>query len=145
VLTAVPDSMFYFRSYQALHSSSSTVSTSMFSHGLMVCTSFGDLVLELVVVLGLEVLSVGSKDELVTRLNLGLLGGLPHQHVLGVLGAGKGSGASVLLFQVKLLVLSSLRVHLHNNPLGLGADALEAEGDCARVGECRRQRNASGC
>jgi hypothetical protein len=50
----------------------------MFSHGLMVCTSFGDLVLEIVVVLDLEVLSVGGKDELVTRRNLGLLGGLPH-------------------------------------------------------------------
>jgi hypothetical protein len=30
-----------------------------------------DLILELVGVLGLEVLSVGGKDELVTRLNLG--------------------------------------------------------------------------
>ena len=88
--------------------------------------------------------SVGGKDELVTRLNLGLLGGLPHQLVLGVQGAGEGSGARFLLLQVKLLVLSSFRVHLHDNPLGLGADVLGAEGDCARVGECRRQRTASG-
>jgi hypothetical protein len=71
------------------------------------------------VVLGLEVLSVGSRGELVTCLNLGLLGGLPHQHVLGVQGAGEGSGASYLLLQVKLLVLSSVRVHLHDNPFGL--------------------------
>ena len=111
----------------------------------MVCTSFGDLVLELVVVLELEVLSVGGKDELVTRLNLGLLGGLPHQLVLGVQGAGEGSGASFLLLQVKLLVLSSVRVHLHTNPLGLGADFLEAGSDCAPVWECRHQCSASGC
>jgi hypothetical protein len=111
----------------------------------MVSTSFGDLVLELVVVLGLEVLSVGSRGELVTCLNLGLLGGLPHQHVLGVQGAGEGSGASYLLLQVKLLVLSSVRVHLHDNPLGLGVDVLGAGSDCAPVGECRRQRAASGC
>jgi hypothetical protein len=110
----------------------------------MFCTSFGDLVLELVGGHDLEILSVGCKDELVNRLNLGLLGGLPHQRVLGVLGAGEGSGTSFLLFQVKLLVLSSHRVHLHGNPLGLVAVVLEAEGDCARVGEYRRQRVASG-
>jgi hypothetical protein len=73
------------------------------------------------VVLGLEVLSVGSKGELVTCLNLGLLGGLPHQLVLGVLGAGEGSGATVLLLQFKLLVLSSHHVHHRGNPLGLVA------------------------
>ena len=100
---------------------------------------------ELVVVLELEVLTVGGKGELVTRLNLGLLVGLPHQLVLGVQGAGEGSGASFLLLQVKLLVLSSVRVHLHDNPLGLGADVLGAGDDCARVEECRRQRTASGC
>ena len=103
---------------------------------MIVCAVFGDLFHELVVVLGLEVLSVGGKDELVTRLNLGLLGGLPRQLVLGVQGAGEGSGASFLLLQVKLLVLSSVRVHLHTNPLGLVAVVLEAEGGCARVGEC---------
>jgi hypothetical protein len=112
---------------------------------LIVCTVFGDLFLELVVVLGLEVLSVGGKDDFVTRLNLGLLCGLPHQLVLGVQGAGEGSGAIVLLLQVKLLVLSSVRVHLHDNPLGLGADVLGAGSDCALVRECRRQRTASGC
>ena len=111
----------------------------------MVCTVFGDLGLELVVVLDLEVLSVGGKDELVTRLNLGLLGGLPRQLVLGVQGAGEGSGASFLLLQVKLLVLSSVRVHLHDNPLGLGADVFGTGSDCAPVWECRRQRTASGC
>ena len=103
------------------------------------------LVIELVVVLELEILSVGGKGDFLTRLNLGLLGGLPHQRVLGVQGAGEGSGASVLLLQVKLLVLSSVRVHLHDNPLGLGADVLGAGDDSARVGECRRQRFASGC
>ena len=103
------------------------------------------LVIELVVVLEIEILSVGGKDELVSRLNLGLLGGLPHQLVLGVQGAGEGSGASFLLLQVRLLVLSSVRVHLHDNPLGLGADVLGAGDDSARVGECRRQRSASGC
>ena len=92
--------------------------------------------LELVGVLDLEVLSVGGKDELVTRLKLGLLGGLPHQLVLGVQGAGEGSGASFLL----LLVLSSVRVHLHDNPFGLGVDVLGAGDDCARVEGCRRQR-----
>ena len=115
------------------------------SHGLIVCDVFGDLFHELVVVLGLEVLSVGGKDELGIRLNLGLLGGLSHQLVLGVQGAGEGSGASFLLLQVKLLVLSSVRVHLHTNPLGLGADVLGAGSDCAPVEECRRQRTASGC
>ena len=110
----------------------------------MVCTSFGDLVLELVVVLDLEVLSVGSKDELVTCHNLGLLGGLSHQRVLGVQGAGEGSGARFFLLQCKLLVLNSVRVHLHDNPLGLGADVLGAGDDCARVGEYRRQRSAFG-
>ena len=92
-----------------------------------------NLVLELVGVLDLEVLSVGGKDELVTRLNLGLLGGLPRQLVLGVQGAGEGSGARLLLLQVKLLVLSTVRVHLHDNPLGLGADVLGAGDDCARA------------
>jgi hypothetical protein len=101
------------------------------------------LVIELVVVLELEILSAG-KGNFHTRLNLGLLGGLPHQRVLGVQGAGEGSGASVLLLQVKLLVPSSVRVHLHDNPLGLGADVLGAGDGCARVGECRRQRSASG-
>ena len=86
---------------------------------MILSTSFGDLVLELVVVLVLEVLSVGCKDELVNCLNCL---GLPHQLILGVQGAGEGSGASFLLLQVKLLVLSSVRVHLHDNPLGLGAD-----------------------
>ena len=100
---------------------------------------------ELVVVLELEVLSVGGNDEFVTRLNLGLLVVLPYQLVLGVQGAGEGSGASFLLLQVRLLVLSSVRVHLHDNPLGLGADVLGAGDDSARVGECRRQRSASGC
>jgi hypothetical protein len=116
----------------------------MFTHGLTVSTSFGDSVLELVVVLGLEVLSVGGRDEFVTRLNPGLLGSLPQQHVLGVLGAGEGSCARVLLLQIKLLGLSSPRVHHHGNPLGLVAVILEAEGGCARVGECRRQRTTSG-
>jgi hypothetical protein len=60
-------------------SSSSTVFTSMFSMRLVVCAYLGNLVLELVGVLDLEVLSVGSKDDLVNRLNLGLLGGLPRQ------------------------------------------------------------------
>jgi hypothetical protein len=60
-------------------SSSSTVSMSMFSMRLMVCAYLGDLVLELVGVIDLEVLSVGSKDDLVNRLNLGLLGSLPCQ------------------------------------------------------------------
>jgi hypothetical protein len=104
-----------------------------------------NLILELVVGLDLEVLSVGGKDELVTRLNLGLLGGLPHQLVLGVQGAGEGSGARLILLQVKLLVLSSVCVHLHDNPLGLGADVLGAGDDCAHVEECCRQRAASGC
>ena len=99
---------------------------------------------ELVVVLELEVLSVGGKDEFVVRLNLGLLVVLPYQLVLGVQGAGEGSGASFLLLQVRLLVLSSVRVHLHDNPLGLGADFLGAGDGSARVGECRRQRSASG-
>jgi hypothetical protein len=112
---------------------------------LILSTSFGDLVLELVVVLVLEVLSVGCKDELVNCLNLGLLVGLPHQLILGVQGAGEGSGASFLLLQVKLLVLSSVRVHLHDNPLGLGADVFGTGSDCAPVWECRRQRTASGC
>ena len=103
------------------------------------------LFLELVGGLGLEVLSVGGKDELVTRLNLGLLGSLPRQLVLGVQGAGEGSGARFLPHQVTLLVLSSFRVHLHGNPLGLGADVLGAGDDCARVGECRRQRSAYDC
>jgi hypothetical protein len=76
------------------------------------------------VVLGLEVLSIGGKGELVTHLNLGLLVSLPHQLVLGVQGAGEGSGARFLPLQVKLLVLSSFLVHLHGNPLGLGADVL---------------------
>ena len=83
----------------------------------MVGADSSNLILELVGGLDLEVLSVGGKDELVTRLNLGLLGGLPHQRVLGVLGAGEGSGARFLLLQVKLFVLSSFRVHLHDNPL----------------------------
>ena len=100
---------------------------------------------ELVVVLEIEILSVGGKGELVSRLNLGLLGGRPLQLVLGIQGAGEGSGASFLLLQVKLLVLSSVRVHLHANPLGLGVDVLGAGDDCARVWECRRQRSASGC
>jgi hypothetical protein len=80
-----------------------------------------------------------------SRLNLGLLGGLPRQLVLGVQGAGEGSGARLLLLQVKLLVLSTVRVHLHDNPLGLGADVLGAGDDCARVEGSRRQRTASGC
>jgi hypothetical protein len=101
--------------------------------------------LKLVGVLDLEVLSVGGKDELVTCLNLGLLGGLPRQLVLGVQGAGEGSGARLLLLQVKLLVLSTVRVHLHDNPLGLGAGVLGAGDDCARVEESRCQRTASGC
>ena len=42
----------------------------------MVCTGFGDLVLELVGGLDLEVLSVGSKDGPGSLLNLGPLGGL---------------------------------------------------------------------
>jgi hypothetical protein len=96
--------------------------------------------LEFVGVLDLEVLSVGGKDELVTRLNLGLLGGLPRQLILGVQGAGEGSGARLILLQVKLLVLSTVRVHLHDNPFGLGADVLGAGDDCARVEGCRRQR-----
>jgi hypothetical protein len=74
------------------------------------------------VVLELEILSVGGKGNFLTCLNLGLLVGLPHQRVLGVQGAGEGSGASILLLQVKLLVLSYVRVHLHDNPFGLGAD-----------------------
>ena len=80
-----------------------------------------------------------------SRLNLGLLGGLPRQLVLGVQGAGEGDGARLLLHQVKLLVHSTVRVHLHDNPLGLGVDVLGAGSDCAPVGECRRQRAASGC
>ena len=91
----------------------------------MVGADSSNLVLELVGVLDLEVLSVGGKDELVTRLNLGLLGGLPRQLVLGVQGAGEGNGARLLLLQFKLLVLSTVRVHLHDNPLGLGVDVLE--------------------
>ena len=102
------------------------------------------LVFELVVVLELEILSVGT-GNFHTCLNLGLLGGLPHQCVLGVQGAGEGSGASILLLQVTLLVPGSVRVHLHDNPLGLGVDVLGAGDGCARVGECRRQRSASGC
>ena len=80
-----------------------------------------------------------------SRLNLGLLGGFPHQLGLGVQGAGEGSGARSLPHQVTLIVLSSFRVHLHGNPLGLGADVLGAGDDCARVEESRRQRTASGC
>ena len=80
-----------------------------------------------------------------SRLNLGLLGGLPRQLVLGVQGAGEGSGARLLLLQVKLLVLSTVRVHLHDTSLGLGADVLGAGDDRARVEESRRQRIASGC
>jgi hypothetical protein len=49
-----------------------------------------------------------------------------------------------LLLQVKLLVLSSHRVHHHDNPLGFIAVILEAEGGYARVGECRLQCVASG-
>ena len=64
---------------------------------------------------------------------------------MAMISGTAGAVLSVLLFQVKLLVLSSLRVYSHDNPLGLGADVLEADGDCARVGECRRQRDASGC
>jgi hypothetical protein len=51
----------------------STVSTSMFSKRLMICANLGDLVLELVGGLDLEVLSVGSKDGPGSCLNLGLL------------------------------------------------------------------------
>jgi hypothetical protein len=83
----------------------STVSTSMFSKRLMVCANLGDLVLELVGGLDLEVLSVGSKDGLGSRLNLGLLGGLHVNIVLGVLGVSEGSGACFLLLHVKLLGL----------------------------------------
>jgi hypothetical protein len=114
----------------------------MFSHGLIICTSFGDLVLELVVVLGLEVLSVGGKDEIVTRLNLGLLGGLPHQRVLSVLGAGEGSGAIFLLLQVTLLVISSHHVHHHGNPLGLVAVFLKLKVAVHVLGNVVCQRSA---
>ena len=70
-----------------------SVYTSIVLERLGVGADSSNLVLELVGVLDLEVLSVGGKDELVTRLNLGLLGGLPRQLVLGVQGAGEGSSA----------------------------------------------------
>jgi hypothetical protein len=74
-----------------------SVYTSIVLERLGVGADSSNLVLELVGVLDLEVLSVGGKGELVTRLNLGLLGGLPRQLVLGVQGAGEGSGARLLL------------------------------------------------
>jgi hypothetical protein len=46
---------------------------------------------------------------------------------------------------VSSLLLVQSMVKLHNNPLGLGVDVFEADGDSARVGECCRQQNASGC
>jgi hypothetical protein len=123
----------------------STVSTSMFLKRLMVGADLGDFGLEIVGGHDLEGLIVGGKDGLGSLLNLGLLGGLHVNVVLGVLGASEGSGTSFLLLHVNLLGLGSHHIHLHGNPLGLGAVVLETEGDSAGVGECRRQRSASDC
>jgi hypothetical protein len=83
-----------------------------------------NLFLELVGGLGLEGHSVDGKDGLGHLPNLGLLGDVHFNVVLGVLGAVEGSGTSFLLLHVKLLDLSFHPVHLHGNLLRVGAVVL---------------------
>jgi hypothetical protein len=83
------------------------------------------LFLELVGGLGPEGLSVGSKGCLGSLLNLGLLGDIHFNVVLGVLGASEGSGTSFLLFHVKLLGLSFHPVHLRGSLLRFCAVVLD--------------------
>jgi hypothetical protein len=80
---------------------------------------------ELVGGLNLDGLSVGSKGGLCNLLNLGLLGGVHVNVVLGVWGASEGSGTSFLLLHVNLLDLSSHHTHPHGNLLRFRAVVLD--------------------
>jgi hypothetical protein len=70
----------------------------------VVGADLSEFVSELVGGPGLEDLSVGSKGCLGSLLNLGLLGNVHFNVVLGVLGASEGSDTSFLLLHVKLLL-----------------------------------------
>jgi hypothetical protein len=83
-----------------------------------------NLFLEPVGGLDLEGHSVGSKDGLGHLPNLGPLDRVNFNVVLGVLGAGEGSGLSFLLLHVGLLDLSFHPVRIHRNLFRVGAVVL---------------------